>query len=258
MFAKKILSKKRFLSAMAGVAMLALPVSAFAGHHDHWDHPRPNAWHDQGWHKGWMKHQWAHGGQYGTPAQRAYGWNNGYGRECDEDGDRCGWGANAPAPAYQPNYGYNPGVWTGDEDDDNEARAYPSYLQPSPAGSAPSQSLSWLMAKRQRTMATIARLRARHDARGAARLVPTVTALNRRIGRLNNRLGYSGNYGYAPATGYMAPANSPFNSVPYNPPIPYNSANPYSGTGYYNAPYTGNPTMDALTAIAVPMLSGVR
>jgi hypothetical protein len=265
MFAKEIFSKKRILSALAGAAMLALPVSAFAGHHDHWNHPRPNAWHDHGWHNGWMRHQRARGGWYGPraergwygpPAQRPYGWNNGYG--CDEDGDRCGWGAGAPMPSYQPNYGYRPGVWRGDDDgDEGAAGAYPSYLQQSPAGLPPSQSLSWLMAKRQRTMATIAQLRARHDSRGAARLVPSVTALNRRIATLNNRSGYNGNYGYGP-TSYVAPVTSSFNPLPYNSPIPYNTANPYYGGGYYNTPYTGNPTVDALSALAIPMLSGIH
>jgi len=103
------------------------------------------------------------------------------------------------------------------------------------SGSTPSQSPSWLMAKRQRTMATIAQLRARHDSRGAARLVPTVTALNRRISGLNHQLGCS-----------VAPMSSQANAIPYN-----NSA-------YSNGSYATNPTVDALSAIAVPMLSGIR
>ena len=102
------------------------------------------------------------------------------------------------------------------------------------------------MAKRQQTMVTIAQLRARHDSRGAARLVPVVTALNRRIAALN-RVGYNG--GYAPPLNYAtgAPSNA----------LPYTGGSYYNG-GYTGAPYTGNPTVDAFTAIAVPFLSGVR
>ena len=261
MFARKMFSKKQILSAMAGVAMLALPVSALAGHHDDddWNRPRPYAQHDQGWHQGWMRKQWKHGGWNGTPAQRPpvnyaqpvvqpYGWNNGDEGECDRDGDRCEQ-AYAPAPVYQPyappNYGYNPGAWGGDQDGD-EGGAYSSYLQPPPTGNNRSQSLGWLIAKRQQTMVTIAQLRARHDSRGAARLVPVVTALNRRIAALN-RVGYNG--GYAPPQNYAtgAPSNA----------LPYNGGSYYNG-GYSGAPYTGNPTVDALSSLAVPFLSGVR
>jgi hypothetical protein len=49
-------SKKNVVSAMVGFAMLALPASALAGHHDWDDHPWPYALHDQGLHRGWLKH----------------------------------------------------------------------------------------------------------------------------------------------------------------------------------------------------------
>jgi len=48
-----VLSKKSVLSAITGVAMLALPAIAFAGHQYDWDDdPQPYAWHDQGCHRG--------------------------------------------------------------------------------------------------------------------------------------------------------------------------------------------------------------
>jgi len=49
-------SKKNVVSAMVGLAMLVLPASALAGHHDWDDHPWPYAAHDQGPHRGWLKH----------------------------------------------------------------------------------------------------------------------------------------------------------------------------------------------------------
>jgi hypothetical protein len=171
-------SKKQILSALVGVAMLALPVSAFAGHHDNdWHHPQPFARHDHGLHRGWLKHQWARGDWYGTPARRAfvnygpprsrpYAWANGYRHECDDNGDRNEWEGNAPPTAYQP------------------------YAAP---------------------------------------------------------MGYDGGYGYAPTTNYPVPPNPLVNASPYG-----------AGSYYNNGSYTGNPTVDALSAIAIPMLTGVR
>jgi hypothetical protein len=55
-----VMSKKNVLSAVIGLAMLvALPASALAGHHyRNWDEsPRPFAFNDRGWHRGWFKHQ---------------------------------------------------------------------------------------------------------------------------------------------------------------------------------------------------------
>ncbi len=218
-------SRKQILSAIVGVAMLALPVSAFAGHHDgDWNRPRPFAWHDQGLHRGWAKHQWTQGGWYGTPAQRApinvaspayppYAWNRHHQWLAPEP----------PYQAYPPAYGYAPVASTNC----NPAAVY--------SGSTPSQSPSWLTTKRYNTMRTIAQLRARGDSRGAARLVPTVKALNQRIGGLNRQRGCG-----------VAPMSAQANAIPYN-----NSA-------YYNGSYANNQTVNALSTIAVPMLSGIR
>jgi hypothetical protein len=70
-----MLSSKKLFSAMAGLAMLAVPVTALAGHRDdrqqqrpfaahaqgfqHQSFQRPFAPHDQGFHNGWAKHQFA-------------------------------------------------------------------------------------------------------------------------------------------------------------------------------------------------------
>lgn len=286
-----MLSRKKVLSAIAGLAMLALPVSAFAGHHDqygNWNHPR---WHDQGFHKGWAKHQFvppavrAHVARayinhrlrmgwegrpmqrpwmnYGNPAAGPYAWNHGEGRGCDGDDDNCGWMANNAGPGYQPYAAPNYG---GDQDGDENNGSYgnsPSWYQQMPPSSYnPSQQLSYLVARRQRAMATIAQLRARGDSKAAARLVPIVTALNQRIAALNRGAGYGnvgyGNagyanagYGYAPLASYMAPASPLLNPAPY-------AGAAYAGTPYYGAPYTGNPTVDALSSVVVPMLAGIH
>ncbi|MGO9267287.1 MAG: hypothetical protein ACLQBA_20825 [Candidatus Binataceae bacterium] len=227
-------SKKQILSAMAGIAMLALPVSAFAGHHDHdgeWNRPRPFAPHDQGWHRGWDNHQRNRGGWYGTPAQRpfvnnAYGWNR-YGHRWQPP--------VMPYSAYGPGYGghMRPTQAYAGAPNCNAAAAY---------GSTPATSQSWMMTKRYNTMNTIAQLRARGDSRAAGRLVPTVTALNQRIGGLNNQFGCNGGYGYAPSS-YSGPAS--YGAMPYN--------------GYgYNGSYANNQTVNTLSTIAVPMLSGIR
>lgn len=124
-----MLSKKGVFSAMVGVAMLAMPASALAGHHDHDFKARPYAEHDQGWHNGWSKHEREHegfrlGSRYYQPSVRNVppphtvywhpepdrdeyspaprpAWHHHEpdaddypSRACDEDGDNCGgqWG----------------------------------------------------------------------------------------------------------------------------------------------------------------------
>lgn len=89
-------SKKHLVSAMVGLVMFALPASALAGqHYDRDDQPRPYAWHDQGLHRGWLKHR----GQYaGRPIEDEdyQGEHRRYRHHykspaflCDEDGDDC-------------------------------------------------------------------------------------------------------------------------------------------------------------------------
>jgi hypothetical protein len=236
-------SRKQILSAMAGVAMLALPVSAFANdwNHHHWNQ------HNRAVHNASVNHQFAGnasvvGSRYaanrygwtpsvgwnGAPAQRApinvaspgyrpYAWN------------RYHHPWFAPAQGYQgyarPTYGYAPGASIG------AANCNPAAY----SGSTPATSPGWLMTKRYNTMRTIAQLRARGDSRGAARLVPVVTALNQRIGGLNNEAGCS-----------LAPASSLVNAVRYN------------GGSYYGNPGYGNSTLQSLGSIAGPFLGGIR
>jgi hypothetical protein len=103
------------------------------------------------------------------------------------------------------------------------------------------------MAKRQRTMATIAKLRARGDSRGAARLVPAVTAEDNRLGALNHQAIYG--------NGCSNVTNPVINALPYNSRFS-NGAYGYSPTS--NGSYGHNPTVNALTTIALPMLKGIH
>jgi hypothetical protein len=217
-------SRKQILSAMAGAAMLALPVSAFANnsHHHDWNH------HDRATHNAWVNRQAARNALVGPRyAANRYGW-----------APPASWyGAPTQRPVYQPyaapnygysapTYGYLPGASIGAANC-NSAAAY--------SGSTPSQSPSWLMTKRYDTMRTIAQLRARGDSRGAARLVPIVTALNQRIGGVNRGLGCG-----------LNPTNSLLSTIPYN------------GGSYYGNPSYGNSTFQTLGSLAGPMLGGIR
>lgn len=269
-----MLSKKKMLSSIAGLAMLALPVSAFAGHkHDNPDHYRPSNWHDQSWHRGWDQHPYAHG---------PLAWNNidnnewqhrGYRRAWDGDGDSYRWVPSNQPNYYRPSWGpnANPNYRCDADGDDchwinNGNRAYWNnnggydygepyswYQAEPPAAYGLAQQRDWLIAKRQRAMQTLARMRARGDSRAAARMVPIVNALNRKIARLNNQFG--GRYGAntsvpdAPAA-YVPPAVAPS----YAANAPYYGAPNYYGTA---TPYYANSAFGALNAIAAPLL-GVR
>jgi hypothetical protein len=89
-------SKKYVVSAMVGLALFALPASALAGHHHHWDdRSRPYAWQDQGMRRGWLKH---HGQYAGRPIEDEddHGEHRHYKPHykspaflCDDDGDDC-------------------------------------------------------------------------------------------------------------------------------------------------------------------------
>jgi hypothetical protein len=292
-----MLSKKKILSTMAGLAMLALPVSALAGHkHDNPDRFRPYTWHDQGWHRGWDKRQIVP-----TPYQTAHNdfrnrvnrytpgplvWNGGdnadwahpgYHRAWDRDGDSSRWVPNGGPGYYHPVWGRNvasnyncdadgdncPGINNGgtgywnNNGGYNYGQPYSWYQAEPPAAYGLAQQRDWLIAKRQRAMETLARMRARGDSRAAARMVPIVNALNRRIARLNSQVGgrYGANdhYQFAPASAYVPPINSMV-----APGYTANSRN-YGGSNYYGTatPYYGNTTLGALSSIAAPLF-GVR
>lgn len=259
-------SKRNVLSAMAGLAMLAIPASAFAGHHhDKGEHngPRPYAWHDQGWHNGWNKH----GGDYrpannlrpyqmrATPAfplipRVAPVWHHEHENEyvpaprwwghhepddddyprpvCDEDGDDC---LDYGGGSYQNGWGgynYGPPV---------------SYYDAAPpAGYGSSQQLSWLVQRRQQAYVVLARMRARGDRNAANRMLKVINNLNARIAQINR----------GSAGGYYAPT---IPQASYVPPVNPYAANP-NGTGYGYNPYGAatNPTVSALGSIVGPLL----
>src|SRR6185312_832469 len=94
------------------------------------------------------------------------------------------------------------------------------------------QQLNWLLARRQRAMRVIAQMRARGDSRGAARMVPIVQALNRRINRLRG-VNYGANAIYPNVPASYVP---PLAARGYAPSAPYYGANNYYGTA---APYYG-------------------
>jgi hypothetical protein len=288
-----LLSRGKILSAMAGLAMLAMPVSAFAGHHH--DDPRaerPFAPHDQGFHNGWFKHPAeVAAAPYARPFRPIYqpvreirpapipvGWHeeeeeHEHEREqqwapppryygCDEDRDNCGqrdyrWRSDYP-PQYQPNY-------RNDEDEDYGGEPYSWYMAPAPSAYNLPQRRAWLISRRQRAMYVIANLRSRGDSRGADRVVKrVVNPLTAQINSIDRQLRYGyGGYSYVPSD-YGAPAN--YNGAPANSFLGalmsnsgYNGAN----AGYYgpNPGYAGapnnNPAISAIGAMLAPMLGGL-
>jgi hypothetical protein len=287
-----MLSRKQILSAMAGVAMLAVPVSALAKHHDDTYNPRPYAYHDQGFHKGWAKQRLAaaepapiahryqaaprvapkwYGRNYDEGPRRYWaeprpiGWNNGYQPgwdrnyrcDADGDGDDCRWTNNSGPQYWQNNGGYDYGA------------PYSWYDAQPRAKLGIAQQRAWLINRREHAMGIIARMRARGDSRGANRMVGIVRNLDQRIAMRNRQMGYNGFSGYAPAAygpsafapdaGYGPAANYPA-SAPLSGLL--SGAAPYYGNGNYgnaNAYYGngayGSPTTDALVA-ALPLLLG--
>lgn len=233
-----MITKQKILSALAGIALLAMPVSAFAGHHDRgWrDSDRPFAGHDNGWHRGWDKHRddddYGRRGYY-QPEYRApvYRWH----REPDADD-------------YRPNY------W-GSNYNYGEAPSW--YYQAPPSGYGFSQRQSFLLDRRQRAYYTLARMRARGDRHAADRMQGVINRLNAQINNGGGR-GYGSRLGYPPA-GYYGSS--------YNPGYGYENGYGagYNGSGYnsygsngYGYGGTGNPTIDSLSGLLGPMLGNYR
>jgi hypothetical protein len=219
-----MLSKTKVLSAMVGLAMLALPTAAFAGHHD-------GGFHGHGWHHGWN-----HGRRGGW---RGRGWNNGwYGHGEGDDGDDDGGGYRWGRPGWR---GGDDGGWRqygyGCDDDCGGGRwggyngAYNNgYF---PGGAYGPNQLNSLIAQRQRTTIELERMRARGDSRGAARMASILQGINGRIARSR------GGYGYG---------------APVTPLTTYPGA--YNSYGYGNYPYNGN-TANAIGSLMGPLL-GIR
>jgi hypothetical protein len=227
---RPLTSMKNALSAMIGLAMLTLPASALAGHHpcDWEDNPRPFAWHDQGWHRGWLKHQ-----GYGRPAyvrpiededdedeqSRFRPEPMPPALSCDEDGDDC-------EPVDQ---GYS---------EDNEYGSPISYngVEPS-TGYSLIQQRDWLIQRRQRADYVLRLMRARHDGRAARRISTVIHSLDARIARDNQLL----------AGGGYVPTPAPYYGAAFNP-------NYLANSRAYNPNYPANPNVNPLTTMVGPLL----
>jgi hypothetical protein len=271
-----LLSKGKIFSAMAGIAMLALPVSAFAGHrHDNRFAERPYAEHDRGFHNGWSRpappiqfarpiyrqqvrqfmapprpigwndewreeapeHAWQGGGRPNYWAQRRFP-GSAYG--CDADGDDCG----------QPNYRwrsdyrqqYQPSY---EDDDDYGGQPYSWYSQSAPSGYNLTQRRDWLVARRQRAMFVIAQLRARGNSRAAGRLARAVNGLNAQINAIDRQSGYGYNGGR-----YNGYNGGGYNGYGYNGGGYNGYGSNYAPSSYGPSNYAVNPLFGALTGNA--------
>jgi hypothetical protein len=287
-----LLSKGTIFSAMAGLAMLALPVSAFAGHRqDNRSAGRPFAdrpfiAHDRGFHNGWFKPGppvrfaqpiYRQPGRQFMPVPRPIGWNNEWREEheehewhpavppnywaqrrfpaiaCDGDGDDC-----RQVPNYRWRSDYPPQYQPSYEDEDaNEnygGQPYSWYMQSAPVGYNLMQRRDWLIARRQRAMFVIAQLRARGDSRGAARMVRTVNALTVQINSINRQSGYGYNGGGYNGGGYNGGG---YNYAPsaYAPSNYAAPVNPLLGALTGNSGYYGAPNSNP-TLNAVGALIG--
>ncbi len=227
-------SKKNVLSAMVGLAMLALPASVLAGHHDRDrdDNPRPFAWHDQGWHRGWFKH-------HGYENRPAWGYAASPIDDEDDEDEHCHFRPRYQPPAFSCDQDgddcepASPGNWGG-----NEYGPPISYYQAEPPpGYSLIQQRNWLIQQRQRSYYALGLMRARHDGRAAGRILTVIHSLDARIAR-DNRLLAGGGY---------TPPPTPYYGAAYNPNYPANSM-------AYNPNYGANPGLNALTSMVGPLL----
>jgi hypothetical protein len=236
-----MMTKQKILSALAGLTLLAMPVSAFAGHHDHgWrDSDRPFVGHDNGLHRGWFKH---------AEDRDDQGENEDYGRRGYYQPEY-----RAPVYRYQheePDGDESPRNYWGSDNDYGEAPSWYDAQPPSTYGF--SQRQSFLLERRQRAYYTLARMRARGDRHAANRMQAVINRLNAQINN-GGRRAYGPPVGYAPPVAY---GNG------YNPGYGYNNGygagyNAYGNNGYgYGG--TGNPTVDSLGSLLGPMLGNYR
>lgn len=276
-----MLPTRKIIFAMAGVAMLTLPATAFAKQHRGYRDNRPAAWPPasgryQEPHHGWFKPAPYAAtpadypkGYYGAPTAyyptaRSVAWNNGVNgvhRVCDADGDGCRRVPNGGA-TYM-NQPYLPAVYPRHANNGGAPCNYlpaqmPAYYDAMPPASMNLiQQRDWLIARRQILMRQIAQLRAHHDSRGAARLVGMIQPINAHIQRINNQLGSAptvGNSPYVPAI-----ANIPYGS--YGSGNSGHSANPYYVNAAYqggNAPYNGYAVVQNVGNAVLPMLSYIH
>jgi len=242
-----MLSRTKIVSAMAGIAMLAVPVSALAGHARDF-RGRPNASHDQGWHQGWFKHA-RDDDRFRRPDFEDRDWSN----QVRRGGPRTGYWTPAPyRPAPRPVYYNNepdaddygaPALncgsgWNGY----NYGQPFSYYEGLPPAGYNSSQQVAWLLQRRQQAYVVLANMRARHDRNAANRMLTVINNLNARISGLNHR------NAYAPAAGYPYAAN-PLGGI-------YNSYGSAYNPGYAPSAYAGtNPMLSTLGGVVGPLLN---
>jgi hypothetical protein len=232
-----MITKQKILSALAGITLLAMPVSAFAGHHDRgWrDSDRPFVGHDNGLHRGWFKHAEDENenedGDYGRrryyePEYRQpnYEYQRWHHEEPEDDGYAPNWGSN---------YDYGEG---------------PSWYDEAPQSTwGFSQRQSFLMQRRQQAYYVLARMRARGDRHAANRMQAV-------INRLNAQINNGGRRAYGPRLGNPPTA---YNGNGYDPRYGYNNGYGAGSNGYgYGG--TGNPTIDTLGSVLGPMLGNYR
>src|SRR5215472_16015433 len=229
--------KKNVLSAMVGLAMFVLPANALAGHHQDWnDQPRPYAWHDQGWHRGWLKHHGAYAvrpiededdedehchfrPRYQPPAFL-----------CDKDGDDC-------RPAAQ---GY---------DDDDYGPPISYYQAEPPIGYDLIQQRNWLIQRRQAAYNALYTMRMRHDGRAARRILTVIYSLDAHIAHDNQLLAHGG---YMPSAPFYGAA--PNSNYAYNPNSAYGQNDGYNANSAFNPGYGASPALNAITGMIGPLL----
>jgi hypothetical protein len=218
-------SIKNVLSAIAGLAILALPAAALAHHdHDGDDGPRPYAWHDQGRHHGWFKHR----EQYGRPGEdeddqgehRRFRTERRAAFMCDGDGDDC-----EPNQRDWADKDYGPPI--------SYSRAAP------PASYNLVQERNWLLDRQRRAYSVLTQMRARHDRKAMRRISTVIHGLDTRIARDNQLL--ADRYPSAPVPNYPAQANPNYYSL--------SQANPYYPNYGYNPGYGYNPNMPASSGL---------
>ena len=228
--------RRLILCATIGLS-LSLPTSGLAGHHDNEDHDsRPNAPHDQGWHKGWYKHHEERDDDdrdYSDEYHRHYHQpevryraaapdgrrryeddDDNYRRICDEDGDDC----HVANEHYWGGYDYGPPA---------------SYYQGMPPSAYNlGQQRDWLIQRRQQGYYVLAKMRARGDRKAANRMLKVINGLDARIAANNRRMAGGGS---APSIG-----------VPY-------AGDPYGAVYNPNNPAT-DPTVNAVKGMVGPIL----
>jgi hypothetical protein len=226
------------LSAIAGIAMLVLPVSALAGHHhDRDDDPRPYAWHDQGRHRGWFKHhqqyavrraededdEGAHSHLRPSEEPPAF--------LCDGDGDDCE---------------SNRGGW----DDDDYGPPISYYRAAPAAGYNLVQQRNFLLDRRRRAYQVLGLMQARHDSHAVHRISTVIRVLNSQIDRDNQLL--ADRYP-SPPVSYYAPVSNPgdYYSGQFNPGNGRFGYNPGYG---YNPNSQAAPGLNALVGTVGPLL----